>query len=59
MDRVREQKKLWNIRETMIPVVVCPLGTISKALEIFKKSDGIRNKKNNREHTDHIISKIG
>ena len=31
LDLAREQKKLWNIKETVIPIVVDALGTAPKA----------------------------
>ena len=32
-DLARELKKLWNIRVTMIPIIICALGTIAKGLD--------------------------
>ena len=33
MDHFRELKKLWNMKMTVIPIVISALGTISKVLE--------------------------
>ena len=34
LNLAREQKKLWNMRVTVIPIVVCALGTVRKGLEV-------------------------
>ena len=33
LDLAREQKKLWNMMVTVIPIVVGELGTVPKSLE--------------------------
>ena len=32
LDLARELKKLWTMKVTIIPIVICPLGTITKGL---------------------------
>ena len=32
LDLTMEQKKLWNMKATVVPVVICALGTITKGL---------------------------
>ena len=32
LDLAGELKKLWNMKVTMIPIVVCALGTVPKVL---------------------------
>ena len=32
LDLARELKKLWNMKVTMIPVVICALDTVTKGL---------------------------
>ena len=32
LDLARELKKLWNMKVTIVPIVISPLGTITKGL---------------------------
>ena len=52
LDLTRELKKLWNMKVTVISVVVG-----GKVLE--KKSGGIGNQRKTQEHPNHSIAKIG
>ena len=36
LDLVRELKKLWNMKVTIVPIVIGALGTITKGLEDLK-----------------------
>ena len=50
LDLARELKEFWNMRVTVLLVVVVSLGTVNKVLE--KK---IRNLRNDRNHTDNTL----
>ena len=52
----KELKTLWNMKLTMIPIVVGALGTVPKGLE--KKTLGIGNQRKNQNNPDHSIGKI-
>ena len=47
LDLVRELKKQWNMRMTVILIVISALETVPKSLE--KKIWGTENEKNNRD----------
>ena len=32
LDLAKQLKKLWNIQETIIPIVICAFGTVTKGL---------------------------
>ena len=57
MGLARELEKLWKMKETMIPIIVGALGTVSKSFG--KKTGGIRNQRKNRNYPDHHIVNIG
>ena len=42
LDLAREQKKLWNTKVTVIPIVIGALGTVTKGLIIGLKDLEIR-----------------
>ena len=56
IDLTWELKKLWNMKVTVIPIVIGALGTISKVL-IKGLED--KNQRMNRSHSDYSIIKIG
>ena len=51
-ERKKNNKKLWNMKMTMIPIVFCALGTIPK------RTGGHGNKRTSRNHPDYCIAKI-
>ena len=53
---VRELKKLWNIKVTLISIVVGATGTVPKSSE--KRLGGIRDHRENSDHPDHSSLKI-
>ena len=56
-DLTREPKKLWNMKVTVIPIVVGALGTIPKGL--IKGLEDLEIKKTSVDHPDNCIIKIG
>ena len=56
LDFARDLKKLWNMKVTVISIVVGMFGTVYKSLE--KKLEELKIRKN-QVHTDHNIVKIG
>ena len=50
----REFKKLWNMKVTMIPIVI---STVTKGL--VTRTGGLGNKKTSRDHPNYNIIKIG
>ena len=56
LDLARELKMLWNMKVTVIPVVVGALGIVPKALG--KKTGISENRRENRNHPDYNIFKI-
>ena len=51
LDLARKLKKLWNMKVTVIPIVICALGTVTKGLvqgledlEITGRVETVRNK---------------
>ena len=57
LDLTREQRKLWNIKMTVKPIVVGVLELTPKGLE--KNHEGIGNQRKNQDYTDHSITEIG
>ena len=57
LDLAKEQKKLWNMKATVIPIVIGALGSVPK--DLVKKTEGIGNHQKDREYSDHSIAKIG
>ena len=55
LDLARELKKLWNMKVTVIPVIIGALGTIPKGLVKGLKDLEIRT---SRDHSDNSIIKI-
>ena len=51
-------KKLWNMKVTVIPIVIGALATVPKGSE-KKKTGGTGNQGKNRNHPDHSNVKIG
>ena len=58
LDLARELKKLWNLKVTVMPIVIGALVTVTKGL-IFKKAGGLGNKRTSRDHTNYCIIEIG
>ena len=54
LDLVRELKKLWNMKVTIIPIVIGVLGTVTKGL-----LKGVGNKRTNGDHPNYCIIEIG
>ena len=52
-DLAREQRKLWNMWVTVIPIVIGAYGTVFKGLE------RMRNRGTNRDYPDYCIVEIG
>ena len=57
LDLVRKFKKLWNIKLTVISIVIGALGTIPKVL--VKGVGRVRNRRTSRNHPNYCIVKIG
>ena len=51
LNLAREQKILWNMWVTVIPIVIGALGMVPKGQE--KKTGGTRDQRKNRGHPDH------
>ena len=63
LDLVRELKKVWNMKVTVVPLVVAALGTPAKALEKRLKGIGIETKITDLQksvliHTSRNIRKV-
>ena len=63
LDLARELKKVWNMKVTVVPLVVEALGTPAKALEKRLKTIGIETKINELQktvliHTSRILRKV-
>ena len=56
IDLARESKNLWNIKMTVIPVVIGAFGTTQK---LSKGTGGLRNQRTSRDHPNYCIIKIG
>ena len=52
----RELKKLWNMEVTVIPILIGPLGTVTKRL--VKRTLGLGNKRTSGEHPNYSIVEI-
>ena len=57
LDLARKLRKLWNLRVTIIPIVIGALGTIPKGLK--KDSGKVENRGMNRDNPDYCIIEIG
>ena len=57
LDIAREMKKLWNMRETILPIVVGALGTIPKGL--VKGVGKVGNQRTRRDHSNYSSVNIG
>ena len=51
-DLARELKKLWNMKVTVIPIVIGALGTVTKGLV---QGLGLGNKRTSRDHLNNGI----
>ena len=63
LDLTRELKKVWNIKVTVVPLVVGALGTPAKALEKRLKTIGIETKITELQktvfiHSSRILRKV-
>ena len=58
LDLARELKKLWNMKVTIISIVIGALGTVTKGL-INKETGGLRNQRMNGDHPKYSIIDIG
>ena len=63
LDLARELKKVWNMKVTVVPLVVGALGTPAKALEKRLKTIGIETKITELQkavliHTSRILQKV-
>ena len=63
LDLARELKKVWNMKVTVVPLVVGALGTPAKALEKRLKTIGIETKITELQkaimiHTSRILRKV-
>ena len=63
LDLVRELKRVWNMKVTVVPLVVAALGTPAKALEKRLKGIGIETKITDLQksvliHTSRNIRKV-
>ena len=57
LDLARELKKLWNMKVTVIPIVIAALGTVTK--ETGTITGGLGNKSMNGDHPNYSIAEIG
>ena len=57
MDLVRELKKLWNMKVTIIPIVTGALGTVTKGL--IRGTGGVGNNRTSGDHPNYCIIEIG
>ena len=57
LDLAIEVKKRWNIKLSVIPIVVSALGTVLKGL--IKKIERIEDQRKNQDYADHSIVEIG
>ena len=63
LDLARELKKVWNMKVTVVPLVVEALGTLAEALEKRLKTIGIETKITELQktvliHTSRILQKV-
>ena len=56
LDLARELKKLWNMKVTVIPIVICAIGTVTKGLVQGLEDLEIKRR---REHPNYNIIEIG
>ena len=57
LDLARELKKLWNMKVTVITVLIGALSTVTKRL--VKGTRGLRNKRTSGDNPNYIIAEIG
>ena len=55
LDLARELKKLWNMKVSIIPIVIGALGTVTKELVHGR----LENKSTSRDHPNYSIIEIG
>ena len=53
--REQKKKKVWNMKVTVIPIVIGALRTIPK---VCKRKERGRNQKTNRDHPKYNVVKI-
>ena len=53
---LKNWKKLWNVKVTVIPIVIGALGTIPR---VSKETRGVENKRTSGDHPNYSIIKIG
>ena len=58
LDLARGLKKLWNMKVTVISIVVGALGMISKGLDLQRTGRIENQKKKNQDHLDHSAVEI-
>ena len=57
LDLARELKNLWNMKVTIIPIVICALGTVAEW--IIKGTGGLGNNRMNGDHPNNYIIENG
>ena len=57
LDHTRELKKLWNMKMTIIPILIWVIGSVTKI--ITKGAGGLRNKRISEDHPNDCIIEIG
>ena len=57
MDLARELKKLWNMKVTIIPIVISAFGTVTKGL--FKGTGGLGSWRTTGDHPNYSIIENG
>ena len=57
LDFARELKKLWNMKVTIIPIVIGAFGTVHQ--RIIKGTGGLGNKRTSGDHPNYYIIENG
>ena len=57
LDLARELKKLWNMKVTIIPIVIDTFGTVTKGLS--KGTGGLGNRRTSGNHSNFYIIENG
>ena len=57
LDLARELKKLWNMKVTIVPIVIGALGTITKGF--IKRPGGLGSWQTGRDYPNDSIAKNG
>ena len=58
VDLAREMKKLWNMKVTIIPIVIGAHGTVTKGL-VGTRTGGVGNNRTSGDHPNCNIVEIG